>query len=181
MAQVVSVLWIRWALEKITNNLVLRITLERRPNTRPGGEWLHAHLLAHHYDDDGPVVGSFTYNNLPGIGKIHELKVSEYENDWPTLVNDAASSWTSVWLEPQEVVCFLSTRDWNDGQTAVRIPVSHSLVLQHLARLEGFIDGAYHCRKTPAEGAVLHTMENRLNGIIVRANQERERLLDQLQ
>jgi hypothetical protein len=173
MVQASEFEWSIWAVEQLQYGLVVRVTLDRLPNGRPGSEELHAAVLARFLDDDGPVIGFFKYQDLRGVGKTFELHTSTEPNEWRSFVEDLIQPWTEDWLTTETVVCLLNVRSWTES-VASKLPLTSTLALQHFARLEGIVTGAYRARRNGDEGAILHAMEHRLNTIIINANADRE-------
>jgi len=169
--------WANWALEKLQYGLIVRVTLDRLPNGRPGSEELHAAVLARFLDDDGPVIGFFIYQDLRGVGKTFDLHTSTEPDEWRRFVEDLIQPWTEDWLTTEEVVCLVSVRNWSEASSVSELPLTSTLALQHFARLEGIVTGTYRSRRNGDEGAILRAMEHRLNTLLINANEDRERTL----
>lgn len=181
IAEVLRPEFIPWALEKSQYGLIVRLTLARRPNTRPGDEQVFAALLARFADDDGPVAGVASYRSMLGAGTTYSAKASSIPDEWSQLMGEFTSSWTKHWLPKVEVVCLLSAENWSGGVADTHeIPVTSVLAIQHLARLEGALKGLYHASDSADERTIVHTMEHRLRTIIINANVERELKLSAL-
>jgi len=169
--------FVLWALEKSQFGLVVRLSLVRRPNTSPGDEQVLAALLVRSSgDEDGPVAGVVSYRRMLGGGQAYDVSASSVLDEWDRLMGDFTSSWTEHWLHRVNVVCLLSNQTW-EGSTADthEIPVTSVLALQHLARLEGSLNGFAGRCDSANERTIIHAMERRLRGVIINANAERER------
>jgi hypothetical protein len=160
----------------------MRLRLERGWNDRPGAEKVTVCLFGHHYDDDGPVLGSLKYvNEQLGWNRQLELDCSANRNDWPTIAGRALVDWDDEWLSEKPLLCTLHEEDLGHDETKrSSIEFTNSIVLQHLARLQGVLSRGPIRESTPDSRALMHTMTRQLGGIIVRGNTERQQSLAEL-
>jgi len=175
-----------WVLQQICFTLIVRLSLHQSNSSQVGGEGVRAFLLGYHYDDDGSVVGHLDYNS----DRVHKSKrlnvsVSETQSEWPKFVEARTRIWKSEWRVQSPHVFQLVVPAFGENRQsweATPLVLANALVIQHLARMQGYLCGLPRS-ESAAENAFVGTAARRLDALIVRANQERIELraeLDQL-
>ncbi len=162
--------WMTWARQILPKSLIVRLNLTRW-GTRPGDEFLDAWILCGEFVNK-PVYGVLELEDWRGIGTgdMNFRATSSRRSFASQVMATNNFLWPEQWNEREENIF---TLDLGHGP-GLSLPLSNVVVCQHLCFLRGVIRAEHNTRTNPEERMILHTMHNRLLGMVTDQNRRFE-------
>ncbi len=157
-----------WALQRLYTNVLVRMKIGIGLTSSSHNNSLEAAVLGRHGDDDGPLLGLFTYSSYAGKRTGRDLWTSTEEDEWPGLL-DTFARWPVRTPDKKDVAAIAMALP--RGGT-LSLPPGHFLVAQKCAFLTGVLEEHYESEENTDHRAMLRTMGSRLEGL-VRSNSDR--------
>jgi hypothetical protein len=149
-----------WALQR--TNILIRMKIGIGMTSSSHHNSLEVAVLCRHNDDDGPLVGLFTYSSYAGTRARRELWTATDEHEWPVII-DCFARWPVRTPDKKDVAAIAQAVPRGG---ALNLPQDHFLVAQKCAFLEGVIEEFHETEESTDHRAMLRTMQSRLRGLV---------------
>lgn len=129
-----------WVLEHIHGG-VLRLDLTCGSSLCHNDAGVTASIFFCRGDEEGFVLGHISYRATEYGPGILELLYSDNRKEWTTFIGDIVAGWDPEWRVTSTPLCRIGVRRKHRyGLVYHRVPSTHLLVVQHLARMWGAVE-----------------------------------------